>query len=381
MHGKISIRKEDFHQQRQMGIGGTDMSAIMGKNPFRGEMDVWLDKTGRAEKREASEAAMFGLILEPVVADYYAKTQKIPKNSLVANIFAAHSQYPMVIGHPDRLVRSKETPGTFSHGIEIKTTDKFNIKNFGEENTDDIPEPFIIQVQHYMGIFDLPYFHVPVLIGGNTYRLYRVNIDTELIHLMQEYALDWWQKYVMTDTPPPIDGSKASANLLKRLYPTSLLDPVEIVYGDVLQDDIRRYALLDLIADKIETAKGLHKNRIISRIGDAAGLVTPWGEVSYKKDKDSAPSTDWEKVAETIAYKHAFELVVKLYPDTAKDNPEQLQDAVNEAAKNILTNTKALFPKEGRKGSRKFLFKIKDEFVSRWADEFPEINDNLKLIE
>ncbi|RPI49081.1 MAG: hypothetical protein EHM49_10505, partial [Deltaproteobacteria bacterium] len=34
---------------RRKGIGGTDISAIVGLNPHKTALDVWLEKTGNAE--------------------------------------------------------------------------------------------------------------------------------------------------------------------------------------------------------------------------------------------------------------------------------------------------------------------------------------------
>ena len=58
---------------RQAGIGGSDVSAIMGLNRWKSPIDVWVDKTTSVQEDEPSEAAYWGTVLEDVVAVEFQK--------------------------------------------------------------------------------------------------------------------------------------------------------------------------------------------------------------------------------------------------------------------------------------------------------------------
>ena len=48
-------------------IGGSEAGAVCGVDPFRSAVRVWLEKTGRAEPVEDTEAMAWGRALEPVI--------------------------------------------------------------------------------------------------------------------------------------------------------------------------------------------------------------------------------------------------------------------------------------------------------------------------
>ena len=65
---------------RRMGVGGSDVAAIMGLSPWRSPIEVWADKTGRAEPEDMSGKPWieWGNLLEPLVgrthiAESYAR--------------------------------------------------------------------------------------------------------------------------------------------------------------------------------------------------------------------------------------------------------------------------------------------------------------------
>ena len=45
---------------RRTGIGGSDVAAVLGLNPWKTPLDVWNDKLGISEDKEMSEPAYWG---------------------------------------------------------------------------------------------------------------------------------------------------------------------------------------------------------------------------------------------------------------------------------------------------------------------------------
>ena len=50
----------------------------------------------------------------------------------------------------------------------------------GEPGTDEIPDYYMTQVQHYLAVTGVKTADVAVLIGGNDFRIYTIEADEEL---------------------------------------------------------------------------------------------------------------------------------------------------------------------------------------------------------
>ncbi|AVX21629.1 putative phage-type endonuclease [Carboxydocella sporoproducens DSM 16521] len=209
------IDRDQWLEYRKRGIGGSDAAAIAGLNKWKSPVTVWLEKTGQIEPEESSEAAYWGSILEDIIAKEFSlrtglKVQR--KNAILQ-----HPEYPFMIGNIDRLIIDKK------HGngiLECKTTGEYNK---GDWEGDKIPDHYLIQVQHYLAVTGLQYAYIAVLIGGNKFQYKLVPRDEEIIQYLIKIESDFW-KLVESRTPPEMDGSQASADLLDILYPNSLPD-------------------------------------------------------------------------------------------------------------------------------------------------------------
>ena len=45
------IDRDQFLAGRKKGIGGSDVAAILGFSPYKSPYQLWLDKTGRSERK------------------------------------------------------------------------------------------------------------------------------------------------------------------------------------------------------------------------------------------------------------------------------------------------------------------------------------------
>ena len=89
---------------RRTGIGGSDISAILGLSPWRSPVHVWLDKTGQApdEPPANAEAMYWGKTLEDVVAREYA--QRTGRRVQRVNAILRHPQHEWMLGNIDRAI-------------------------------------------------------------------------------------------------------------------------------------------------------------------------------------------------------------------------------------------------------------------------------------
>ena len=64
---------------RKTGIGSSDAAAAVGLNPYKSQLELWLEKTGRdgglpkSDPQDETSATYWGNILEPIVAAHYTR--------------------------------------------------------------------------------------------------------------------------------------------------------------------------------------------------------------------------------------------------------------------------------------------------------------------
>ena len=51
--------RDQWLDGRRRGIGGSDISKILGLNKWESDLDLWMDKTGRADGSPGNEEAMY----------------------------------------------------------------------------------------------------------------------------------------------------------------------------------------------------------------------------------------------------------------------------------------------------------------------------------
>ena len=104
-------------------IGGGEISAIVGINPYQSPLDVYLRKFGLIEVPE-TQAMRLGKRLEPIVAGLYCDATGRGGYHLNAEILH-HQHLPWVIGTPDILFPEDHI------GVELKTAGIRQAPNWG----------------------------------------------------------------------------------------------------------------------------------------------------------------------------------------------------------------------------------------------------------
>ena len=241
---------EEWLQTRRIGIGGSDVSSILGFNPYKTALDVYYEKISEEVIETPMNAKMrAGVMLEDVVADWFVIETglKVQRD----NKIRIHKEIPFLIGNIDRLIigNNGDGPGV----LEIKTTSGFVAKNWEDG---DVPLNYYAQLQHYLSVTGYKYGYFAVLVDGWDFRLFREERDDEFINKMNQRLIDFWVKVEKQIPPEPINESD-----IKKLYPKHTeLKTVEAtketfqVYKDLL--DVRKQ-IKELEAAELELADTL----------------------------------------------------------------------------------------------------------------------------
>ncbi len=187
-------------KRRRLGLGGSDVAAILGLNPYATPLNVWADKTGKVPLRSVSpdnEAIIWGNALEPVIADQFAKRTKCKLDEIPEDMSPlVHEDRDWQRGTPDRLIVDRRD------GLEIKTAGWRMAHLWGEAGTDYIPAGYHMQCDWYMSLMGYEIFEVAALIGGQDFRMYTIERDPRLEEVMLERAHQFWFHFVKRDIPP-----------------------------------------------------------------------------------------------------------------------------------------------------------------------------------
>ncbi|WP_392454846.1 YqaJ viral recombinase family protein [Chryseomicrobium aureum] len=251
------LSREEWLRARMAGIGGSDVSAIAGLNKYKSPMGVYLDKIGESPIEDiTSEAAYFGTLLEDVVAQEFTKRTGMK----VRNRFAIlqHPKHPYMLANVDRMIVGKK------EGLECKTASEY-LK--GEWEGDEVPTPYLLQIQHYMAVTGYDAWWIAVLLGGNKFIFKRIERDEEIIEYLIKLEGDFWANHVIKKNPPEFDGSEASTRLLQALYPQA--EPKSEIQLDKTVETLieaRDAYIEDITA--LETKKKEIENQIKAQMGE-----------------------------------------------------------------------------------------------------------------
>lgn len=231
------MNRDEWLKSRRKGIGGSDSATILGVNPFQSRYELWLDKLGELEDdNEDNEAIYFGNVLEDIVAKEFTRrtSKKVERN----NFIMAHRDYDFLRANIDRRIVGENAL------LECKTTGAFNKKAWEAGN---IPPHYIIQVQHYMAVFDYSYAYIAVLIGGQQFKYKRVERSQPIIDEIIKQGREFYKENILDGNPPPITGSKGIEKHLNMKYDES--DGAHIDLKSSYQQKLEMY---DEIKDKLK---------------------------------------------------------------------------------------------------------------------------------
>lgn len=302
---KLTI-EEWLEKRNELGIGGSDVSAIVGINPFKSAVEVWLDKTGDKINQEDNRAMYWGRELEDKVAEEFAKRRSEELDQEVKvwheNHILQHPEHEFMIADIDRRVVGEDAL------LECKTTVDFN--NLWTE--DNFPDMYMLQVQHYLAVtgYDKAYLAVLIL-NKRKFQYYTIEKDKELINLIIENEKDFWYNHVKENIPPEVDGSKASSKLLKKMYP----EAEENKKINLKKDDIN---LIDKrnefyeIEKKYKKKRKEYENKLKNKLEDAElGVyqgeeVVKWKNISSKRMKTKQFRKDHPELYNEYSYQSNY---------------------------------------------------------------------------
>ena len=137
-------------------IGGSDAAALVGLNPYKTNIELWQEKTGRRTAPDISNEAFvkFGHDAEPLLRELFALDHPQYDVGYVENNMFINDRYPFAHASLDGWLTEKETG---RKGIlEIKTTNILQSMQ-KEKWNDRIPDNYYCQVLWYLMVTEFDF--------------------------------------------------------------------------------------------------------------------------------------------------------------------------------------------------------------------------------
>lgn len=182
----------EWLKERQKGIGGSDAAAACGLCKWTTRYKLYHDKTDPVQDEKPTEAQYWGSKNESNIRERY-----IEETGFDVWVPPKHIEHPVHsfarcnldgVANGDRILQVKTA----------RSTDEW-----GSPGTDEIPEQYMIQIQHELGCAQLDLADVPVLFYGAQFEIYQVRADPSLQAEIFSAEAEFWDMVVNRIEPEP----------------------------------------------------------------------------------------------------------------------------------------------------------------------------------
>lgn len=265
-------------ERRLEGITATDVSAIVGVNPYRSRIDVWREKRGEAPPWVDTERSLWGERLEPLVREDYATRHRM------------RIDVPGTLIHPDR-EWMMATPDGIAYpigsndpdrGLEIKCHTWRVQHLYGAPGSDEVPLWELCQCAWNIGVSGLARWDLCAFVDGSPTD-YVIDRDEELLEGLVEQCDRFRRDNILGGAVPDPDGSDSFDAWLKSKWernPGALID---------IGDDNDTFSLIER-GKEIREAQAESEREITKlvqqlklKVADAEGLT--WKNANGKPEK------------------------------------------------------------------------------------------------
>jgi putative phage-type endonuclease len=282
--------------RRQHGIGASEIAAICGVHPYKSKLEVWLEKATKSRKplvapRADGPKEEVGSELEAGLRRVFERRMKKKLKPHEA-ITLAHRDHPFVLASPDDLLADEPA------GLEIKVVGERMAHHWAD---DSIPDYVRLQAEQNMLVRDLPVWYVGALIGGTDFQVRVVERDAGLDESILAASIEFWEKYIIGDTPPPDENLEAKRAYLRARYPGSAKQKCKVLGGQegaTAAELARQLAYAKQQIKEWKQTAGEAEAALCELVGDAYGIEGAWGKfLWYLKRGNPA----YKAIAEELA--------------------------------------------------------------------------------
>lgn len=254
-----NMSKNDWIKARKEGIGGSDAASVVGANPYKSAISVYLDKIDNDIKendlnnnyktnniltsslyKNHDESKNYKMELGNKLENFVARefTLKTGKKVRSVNGVLRNDKYPFAIANIDKAVIGEKA------FLECVVTNSFVKKEWIKE----VPLQYKIQCYHYMAVSGATHAYVAALIGNEELIIHKIDREENIINDIMKLEECFWNDCIIGDKIPMPDGSCEYSSYLNNKYKYSKEDTLilfekESILSryDELHKDIKKY--------------------------------------------------------------------------------------------------------------------------------------------
>ena len=207
---KVLSDREEWLKNRMNGIGGSEISAVIGQNPYMDNVTLWELKTGRRTPEDISDKPyiIYGTQAEMHLRGLFRLDFPEYKVEYIENNSFRNSKYPWALASLDGWL----TDENGRKGVwECKTTEILQSMQKEKWNK-QIPMNYYCQVLFYMAVIEADFsilkaqlktvFDGIPYLQTKHYKIERDDVQGDIDFLMKKGAEFW--EYVKADKRPPL---------------------------------------------------------------------------------------------------------------------------------------------------------------------------------
>lgn len=203
--------RDDWLNMRGRRIGGSDAAAVIGKNPWTTNVDLWRVKTWKTPQKDISDnaAVKFGTQAEAPIRKLFALDHPEYKVEYKENNMWLNSEIPHAHYSADGWLTDKQGRKGL---LEIKTATITSSAQKAKWQPKEMPAWYYIQLIHGLMVtgFDFVYlrgylrydFEDELWVHIKEYKFDRKDVEEDIKELKAAEERFW--RYVMEDKEPPL---------------------------------------------------------------------------------------------------------------------------------------------------------------------------------
>ncbi len=207
---KIILNSREEWIQNRKRIGGSDASAILGRNPYKTNIELWQEKTERMVPEDISDKpyVKYGIAAEEHLRELFKLDHPEYTVCYEENNIWFNDRMPWAHASLDGwLIDQAGRKGVW----ECKTTNILQSMQ-KEKWQQQIPDNYYVQILHYLMVTEFDFAELKAQLkydfGGELYlqtrhyHIERSEVEEDIDYLMQKEA-EFWDS-VKSDTRPPL---------------------------------------------------------------------------------------------------------------------------------------------------------------------------------
>lgn len=266
----------DFHAIRRRFIGSSDAPILWGHGyESQSLWTLWDAKVNGSQwvpTAEEQRRLDMGNAMEPIARAW--ASVEVGADIVKCDIAVRHVERHYIGCHCDGEHRDE-------HNIAVVDEFKWvggwqqRAKWYDDDGLDAAPIGHWIQVQHQLACTGYDY---ALLWGlwGDQLLVRKIDRDEQFIGDHIGVCETFWSEYVLTGTPPPVDGSRATQEAITRRWPKHKPETVATLPADA-DDWSTEIERLDEQITRLSASREELRNKLRAAIGDAEIGVTPGG--------------------------------------------------------------------------------------------------------